>query len=139
MKQNKDELQTVLQSIVQWVFFHYFRSNLITKFKVFLSLIKGNEGHNGCSMYLFLRIPVLTQIYSVRDFFSHEKHRLKSVRIRSYSGPYFLVSMREKTDQNNFEYGLLLRSEKVMWKFGKSNFLFSFLLIKFWRQIETIP
>ena len=34
---------------------------------------------------------------------------VKSVRIRSYSGPYS-VQMRENTDQNNSEYGHLLRS-----------------------------
>ena len=31
-------------------------------------------------------------------------HCVKSVRIRSYSGPYS-VRMRENTDQNNSEYG----------------------------------
>ena len=34
---------------------------------------------------------------------------VKSVRIRSYSGSYS-VRMRENTDQNNSEYGHLLRS-----------------------------
>ena len=48
-------------------------------------------------------------------------HCVKSVRIRSFSGPYFpafrlsispySVRMRENTDQKNSEYGLLLRSE----------------------------
>ena len=33
----------------------------------------------------------------------------KSVRIRSYSGPYS-VWMQENTDQNNSEYGHFLRS-----------------------------
>ena len=49
-------------------------------------------------------------------------HRVKSVRILSYSGPYFsafglnterssyLVQMQEKTDQNNSEYGHFSRS-----------------------------
>ena len=41
---------------------------------------------------------------------------MKGLRIRSYSGPYFLalglysVRMREKTDQNNSEYRQFLRS-----------------------------
>ena len=34
---------------------------------------------------------------------------MKSVRIRSYSGPYS-VRMREKTDQNNSEHGHFLHS-----------------------------
>ena len=36
-------------------------------------------------------------------------HRVKIVRIRSYSGPYS-VRMRENTDQKNFEYGHFSRS-----------------------------
>ena len=36
-------------------------------------------------------------------------HCVKSVRIRSYSGPYS-VKMRENTDQKNSEYGHFLRS-----------------------------
>ena len=36
--------------------------------------------------------------------------RIKSVRIRSYSGPYS-VRMRKNTDQNNSEYGHFLRSD----------------------------
>ena len=32
------------------------------------------------------------------------QHCVKSVRIRSYSGPYS-VQMQENTDQNNSEYG----------------------------------
>ena len=46
------------------------------------------------------------------------KHCVKSVRIRSYSGPHFLlrispysVQIRENADQNNSEYGHFLRSE----------------------------
>ena len=37
-------------------------------------------------------------------------HCVKSVRIRSYSGPYS-VRMRENTDQNNSKYGHFLRSD----------------------------
>ena len=37
---------------------------------------------------------------------------VKSVRIRSDSGPYS-VRIRENTDQNNSEYGHFLRSEYV--------------------------
>ena len=36
-------------------------------------------------------------------------HCVKSVRIRSYSGPYF-PPFRLNTDQNNSEYGHFLRS-----------------------------
>ena len=50
---------------------------------------------------------------------------MKSVPTRSYSGPHFpafelntekngLVGMWENADQNNSEYGHLLRSEKVL-------------------------
>ena len=41
--------------------------------------------------------------------FSKVAHCVKSVLIRSYSGPYS-VQMRENTDQNNSEYGHFLRS-----------------------------
>ena len=50
----------------------------------------------------------------------HHDHSVKSVRIRSYSGPYFPVSahrissfsvrMWKNTDQNNSDYGHILRS-----------------------------
>ena len=49
-------------------------------------------------------------------------HYVKSVRIRSYSGPYFSTfalnterygKMRENTDQNNSEYGQFLHSGKL--------------------------
>ena len=36
-------------------------------------------------------------------------HRVKSVRVRSYSGPYF-PAIGLNTDQNNTEYGHFLRS-----------------------------
>ena len=39
----------------------------------------------------------------------NELHCVKSVRMRSYSGPYS-VRMRENTDQNNSEYGHFSRS-----------------------------
>ena len=39
------------------------------------------------------------------------KHCMKSIRIRSYSGPYFLA-FRLKTDKNNSKYGHFLRSER---------------------------
>ena len=41
-------------------------------------------------------------------------HCVKSVRIRSYSGPYS-VQMRKNTDQNNSEYGHFSRSGSVKW------------------------
>ena len=56
-------------------------------------------------------------------FFLSSKHCVKSVRIRSYSGPHFpafglnirisphSVRMRENVDQNNSEYGHFSRSE----------------------------
>ena len=57
------------------------------------------------------------------------KHYVKSVRIWSYPGPYFLACglnterysrMREYKDQNNSEYGHLLRSEKLCLVFSKA-------------------
>ena len=53
------------------------------------------------------------------------KRSMKRVPTRSYSGPHFpalelnterngLVGMRENADQNNSEYGHLLRSEKIL-------------------------
>ena len=36
---------------------------------------------------------------------------MKSIRIRSYSGPYFLA-FKLKTDKNNSKYGHFLRSER---------------------------
>ena len=39
-------------------------------------------------------------------------HCVKSVRIRSYSGPQS-VWMRENIDQNNSEYGYFLRSDAI--------------------------
>ena len=63
----------------------------------------------------------------------HDLHCVKSVRIRSYSGPYFpaygqnterygvsqlyLVQMRENADQNNSEYGHFSRSVNVSFFF----------------------
>ena len=41
-----------------------------------------------------------------------DHHCVKSVRIRSYSGP-FLVRMQENTDQNNSEYGHFSRSVRT--------------------------
>ena len=57
--------------------------------------------------------------------FRESHHCVKSVRIRNYSGPHFpafgpnmesrispySVRMREKTNQNNSEYGHFLRGE----------------------------
>ena len=42
--------------------------------------------------------------------FLRKMNCVKSVRIRSYSGPYS-VRMQENTDQNISEYGHLLRSD----------------------------
>ena len=57
-------------------------------------------------------------------------HCVKSVRIRSYSGPYS-VKMRENTDQNNSEYGHFSRSGcsqgKVNIAAVTSDFLFTFI------------
>ena len=39
-------------------------------------------------------------------------HCIKTVSIRSYSGPYS-VRMRENTDQNDSEYGHFSRSEQI--------------------------
>ena len=56
------------------------------------------------------------------NFFVCEKHCMKSVHIRGYSGPYFpvyLVRMRENADQNNPEYGHFLRVSAVNYIFVK--------------------
>ena len=61
--------------------------------------------------------------------FAYKKHCVKSVRIRSFSGPHFpafglnkeeilrispySVRIRENTDQKNSEYGHFSRSESV--------------------------
>ena len=53
------------------------------------------------------------------DFLPQQKilktsHRVKSVRIQSYSRRYFpAIRLRENTDQNNSQYGYILRSESV--------------------------
>ena len=53
-----------------------------------------------------------------------QKHGMKSVRIRSFSGPYFeyhispfSVRMRENTDRKNSEYGHYLCCEVLLYKF----------------------
>ena len=47
---------------------------------------------------------------------SRADQSVKSVRIRSYSGPYS-VRMRENADQNNSKYGHFLRSGMCgMWR-----------------------
>ena len=50
----------------------------------------------------------------IETFTSQENpHRVKSVRIRSFSGPYFpAFGIRENTDQKNPEYGHFSRSEQ---------------------------
>ena len=52
----------------------------------------------------------LTGANHISTFRLNYSHCIKSVRIRSYSGPY-LVQMRENTDQNNSEYVRFPRSE----------------------------
>ena len=54
---------------------------------------------------------ILTQQISKRHF--EATNCVKSVRIRSYSGPYS-VRMRKNTDQNNSEYGHFLRSDSLL-------------------------
>ena len=64
---------------------------------------------------IYRNMKKLTKHYSVIEF-----HCVKSVRIRSYSGPYSVrkirsispnsVRMLGNTDQNNSEYGHFLRS-----------------------------
>ena len=51
---------------------------------------------------IILARPSRNSSYSTPSF--GEFHCVKSVRIRSYSGPYS-VRMQENTDQNNSEYG----------------------------------
>ena len=80
----------------------------------------------------FLKILVVNKVFFLKkQFFSllilTVAHCVKSVRIRSYSGPYFpafelntniqskyeySVRMWENTDQNNSEYGHFLRSAR---------------------------
>ena len=63
----------------------------------------------------------------VKFYFLHNYHCVTSVRIWSYSGPYFSafglntgrqsIRMRENTDQNNSEYGYFLWSAYLKKKF----------------------
>ena len=68
-----------------------------------------------------------TVLFAKRNTNRKHKYCVKSVRVWSYSGPYFpafglnterygvspySVRMRENTDQNNSEYGHFLHSEK---------------------------
>ena len=62
-----------------------------------------------------IRLSSIFEIPSISD--EKPSHCVKSVRIRSYSSPYFLrispysVRMRDNTDENNSEYGHFSRSE----------------------------
>ena len=60
---------------------------------------------------------------------------MKSVRIRSYSGPYS-VRMQENTDQNNSEYGQSLRNEDITMK--KFDHIISFICPKATVRSNTI-
>ena len=70
-------------------------------------LFKGNSGNTRIMMlFYFLSCSLLT------DF--RQCYYVKSVPIRSYSGPHS-VRMRENTDQNNSENGHFLRN--IFWCF----------------------
>ena len=56
-------------------------------------------------------------LHTLKKAFTKDCHCAKSVRIQSYSGPYFpvfSVRMRENMDQNNSEYGHFSRSVEVV-------------------------
>ena len=53
------------------------------------------------------RLPIL-DIWQGSEYYSPDNHYVKSVRIRSYSGPYS-AHMPKNTDQNNTEYGHISR------------------------------
>ena len=60
------------------------------------------------------RIHLVTDddLYHQTAFHEVIKHCVKSVRFRSYSGPYF-SAFGLNTDQNNSEYGHILRSKRL--------------------------
>ena len=74
--------------------------------------------------YRIFCIALILAVNTEMEF--HQIHCVQSVRIRSYSGPYFpafgqnterypySVRMRENTNQNNSEYGHILRNDKFL-------------------------
>ena len=74
--------------------------------------------------YRIFCIALILAVNTGMEF--HQIHCVQSVRIRSYSGPYFSafgqnterypysVRMRENTNQNNSEYGHILRNDKFL-------------------------
>ena len=97
-------------------------------------------------MFLFKLFPCINHFAPIplSHLWYNFNHCVKSVHIRSYSGPYFpafglnmdrysvlrispySVRMRENTDQNNSEYGHFLRSEYFSSHTEKSNKYFEF-------------
>ena len=57
----------------------------------------------------FFMCSIHSPTISIKRSLPHSLHCVKSVRIWSYSGPYF-PAFRLNTDQNNSEYGHFLRS-----------------------------
>ena len=61
-------------------------------------------------MRCFFQNVAVCHVILTLEFPNTLKHCLKSVRIWSYSDPYF-PAFGLNTDQNNFEYGHFLRTE----------------------------
>ena len=79
---------------------------------------------------LFKNIIILQHLSCLNSTKLHLTHCVKSVRIRSYSGPYF-PTFGLNADQNNIKYGHFLRSEYrvvitemyISWMFISSRYI----------------
>ena len=94
--------------------------------KDYLVFLRNFISFKTASFYIGKSVAIFHPTESRIFFESSILHCVKSVRIRSYSGPHFpvfglnterkcgiLVRMRENADQNNSEYGLFSRSEEL--------------------------
>ena len=98
-------------------------------------------------MCVFTLYRIITYIFVIGDINTAlEKHCMKSVRIRNFSGSFLLrispysVRIRENTNQKNSEYGHFSRSENlyltVFHHFSMSVFMCkSFFFVHFLRLI----
>ena len=68
-------------------------------------MIEGEASLERCSLSFFLSLSLYLFLFCSEQLFSRWLHCVKSVRVRNYS-----VQMRENVDQNNSEYGRILRS-----------------------------
>ena len=96
-----------------FIFYAVHITSVIQKWAgTFTSTVSG-ELYHVCHIYLHFRIQYVGK--TIHDPPYKGRHCVKSVRIWSYSGPYFPpfglnTKVRENTEQNNSEYGHSLRS-----------------------------